>query len=263
MYNLHIEQRRSYFRTPFFVYLEVMTMKPVIGIVPLVDIERESYWMLPGYMKAIEKAGGISVMLPLTYEQGDLCELLMRLDGILFTGGQDIFPFMYKEKISDYCGQCCFEKDEMEFNLFQYAYDLKLPMLGICRGHQLMNVMMNGTLYQDINSQMYSRVKHHQSMPYDKPIHDVEIAKESPLYELLGKETISVNSLHHQGIKDLGQGLQAMATSKDGLIEAICAPDYPFMWGFQWHPEFSYKDDYNSQMIFKTFVDHCKKETKY
>ncbi len=232
-------------------------MKPIIGIVPLVDIEKESYWMLPGYMKAIEQAGGIGIMLPLTYEQKDLEELIQRVDGLLFTGGPDIFPFMYNEKISEECGQCCFERDEMEFNLFKLAYQSKMPMLGICRGHQFFNVMMHGSLYQDINSQMYSRVKHHQSMPYDKPIHEVQIVSQSPLKKLLGKEKIEVNSLHHQGIKDLGQGLKAMATSKDGLIEAIYAPDYPFMWGVQWHPEFSYKKDKNSQLIFLTFIDHC------
>lgn len=232
-------------------------MKPIIGIVPLVDIEKESYWMLPGYMKAIEQAGGIGIMLPLTYEQKDLEELIQRVDGLLFTGGPDIFPFMYNEKISEECGQCCFERDEMEFNLFKLAYQSKMPMLGICRGHQFFNVMMHGSLYQDINSQMYSRVKHHQSMPYDKPIHEVQIVSQSPLKKLLGKEKIEVNSLHHQGIKDLGQGLKAMATSKDGLIEAIYAPDYPFMWGVQWHPEFSYKKDKNSQLIFSTFIAHC------
>lgn len=232
-------------------------MKPIIGIVPLVDIEKESYWMLPGYMKAIEQAGGIGIMLPLTYEQKDLEEIIQRVDGLLFTGGPDIFPFMYNEKISEECGQCCFERDEMEFNLFKLAYQSKMPMLGICRGHQFFNVMMHGSLYQDINSQMYSRVKHHQSMPYDKSIHEVQIVSQSPLKKLLGKEKIEVNSLHHQGIKDLGQGLKAMATSKDGLIEAIYAPDYPFMWGVQWHPEFSYKKDKNSQLIFLTFIDHC------
>lgn len=232
-------------------------MKPVIGIIPLVDIERESYWMLPGYMKAIEQAGGIGIMLPLTYEQRDLEEIIQRVDGLLFTGGPDIFPFMYNEKISEECGQCCFERDEMEFNLFKLAYESKMPMLGICRGHQFFNVMMHGSLYQDINSQMYSRVKHHQSTPYDKPIHEVQLVLDSPLKNLLEKETIEVNSLHHQGIKELGQGLKAMATSKDGLIEAIYAPDYPFMWGVQWHPEFSYKKDKNSQLIFSNFVRHC------
>lgn len=232
-------------------------MKPIIGIVPLVDIERESYWMLPGYMKSIEQAGGIGIMFPLTFEQNDLAELLKRVDGLLFTGGPDIFPFMYNEKISEECGQCCFERDEMEFNLFKLAYDLKMPMLGICRGLQMMNVMMHGTLYQDINAQMYSRVKHHQSMPYDKPIHSVEIDIESPLYKALQVSSLEVNSLHHQGIKDLGHGLKPMATSKDGLIEAIYAPDYPFMWGVQWHPEFSYKSDKNSRLIFYSFVSSC------
>ncbi len=228
--------------------------KPIIGIVPLVDIERESYWMLPGYMKGIEQAGGIPLMLPLTSDEENLQQMADEMDGFLYAGGQDISPNLYAQKCSKMCGQCCRERDEMETILFRMIYEQDKPLLGICRGIQCINVIMGGTLYQDLPSEHPSDMEHHQMPPYDVPVHSVKMIEGSPLCKLLEKETIMVNSYHHQAIHVLAPKVSAMAVSEDGLVEAICVPSKRFVWGIQWHPELSYFVDENSRKIFSGFI---------
>ncbi len=228
--------------------------KPWIGVVPLVDEEKKSYWMLPGYMEGIREAGGIPLMLPLTSDAENLKQLADRLDGFLFTGGHDVSPKLYQEERSPLCGVCCIERDEMEKRLFDLAYQNDQPMLGICRGIQLINVLMGGTLYQDLETEYPSGTEHHQTPPYDIGVHLVTIGKESPLYALLGKHECMVNSYHHQAIRQLAPGLQAMAVSEDGLVEAVYDPERSFLWAVQWHPEFSYQKNSDSRRIFEAFV---------
>ena len=116
--------------------------KPLIGIIPLIDIERESYWMLPGYMKGIEEAGGTSVMLPLTSDKETLRKFVNYFDGFLFTGGHDVSPSLYREEVSDKCGECCPKRDEMETILLPMVLEQDKPVLGICRGLQLINAAL-------------------------------------------------------------------------------------------------------------------------
>lgn len=232
--------------------------KPIIGVVPLVDQERESFWMLPGYMNGIEQAGGIPIMLPLTSDEDDLQQMVRELDGFLFTGGQDISPNLYAEKTTPMCGQRCKERDAMEAVLFRLVYETDKPLLGICRGIQSINVIMGGTLYQDLPSEHPSSIVHCQHPPYDVPIHTVSILPESPLYELLHKKTLMVNSYHHQAVKMLAPKLSVMATSEDGLVEAVYVPYKQFIWGIQWHPEFSCMTDESSRDIFSEFIQRAK-----
>lgn len=229
--------------------------KPIIGVIPLVDIERESYWMLPGYMKGIEQAAGIPVMLPLTCNEKNLQQLAEQFDGFLFTGGQDILATRYTQNVSFLCGQSCKERDKMEEILFHIIYEQDKPILGICRGIQSINVIMGGTLYQDLPTQHPSDIDHHQKPPYDVPVHSVKIVTESPLHKLLQKENLQVNSYHHQAIQKLAPSLACMAISEDGLTEAMYVPEKKFIWGIQWHPEFSYLVDENSRKIFSKFVE--------
>ena len=228
--------------------------KPMIGLVPLVDEERQSYWMLPGYMKGIEQAGGIPVMLPLTSGEEGLWQIAEEMDGFLYTGGQDISPSRYAQKRAEKCGQCCKERDEMETILFRMAYEKDRPLLGICRGIQSINVFMGGTLYQDLPSEHPSDVEHHQSPPYDAPVHSVTMIEAGPLYELLHRKTILVNSYHHQAIRMLAPKMLAMAVSEDGLVEAAYVPGKKFIWGIQWHPELLYQNDENSRTIFSELI---------
>lgn len=229
-------------------------MKPVIGVMPLWDEERNSLWMLPGYMNGIRDAGGIPIMFPLTEDKNDICRLAELTDGFLFTGGHDVSPGLYGETPLEGKTECCPERDRMEQVVLRFALARHKPVLGICRGIQFMNVALGGTLYQDLPTQFMSKTEHHQAAPYDIPVHSVEILKSSPLYTLLGRQELMVNSYHHQAVKKLAPGLLPMAVSEDGLTEALYKPDEPFFWAVQWHPEFSYLKDSASRKIFEEFV---------
>ena len=232
-------------------------MKPVIGIVPLVDQEKESLWMLPGYMEGIMEAGGIPVILPLTSDADVIAQLLGTIQGVLLTGGHDVDPSLYGEKRMPECGVSCKERDEMETELLKQALEKNMPILGICRGIQFLNVHLGGTLYQDLVKQRPSTVEHHQKPPYDIPIHDVEILEDGSLYRVLNTKKLSVNSYHHQAIKRKADTLKTMVVSEDGIVEAVEMTDKKFVWALQWHPEFSHKTDANSRKIFEEFVKKC------
>ena len=231
-----------------------MKKQPIIGVLPLYDKDRESYWMLPGYLNGLKEAGALPLTLPLCSEPPVL-ELLCDLcDGFLFTGGQDVSPALYHETPRPLCGEPCPPRDEMEVTLLTLCIQKQIPLLGICRGIQLINVKMGGTLYQDLPTEHPSATEHHMAPPYDRPIHRVTLCSPSPLAELLQTTELAVNSYHHQAIRTLAPGLSVMAMSEDGLIEGVFLPRHPFAWGLQWHPEFSYRVSKESRAIFHAFV---------
>ncbi|RIX53865.1 gamma-glutamyl-gamma-aminobutyrate hydrolase family protein [Paenibacillus nanensis] len=235
--------------------------RPTIGVLPLYDGDKQSYWMLPGYMKGIEEAGGIPFMLPLTSNADVISEMAAMFDGFLFTGGHDVNPELYGEEAADVCGDICSERDVMESVLFRRVVELDKPAFGICRGIQLFNVLLGGSLYQDLPTQFVSdiQVQHKQSPPYSEPSHSIYIEKGNPLYRIVEKETLKVNSYHHQGIKKLSERLIAVAKAEDGLIEAVTMRDKTFVFAVQWHPEFSYKSDPSNFQLFEAFVKFCGK----
>lgn len=230
----------------------------MVGIVSLYDETKESYWMLPGYVEGVEEAGGIPVILPLSQREDALARYAQAFDGFLFPGGHDLAPALYGEERQEICGTVCPERDEMERRLFPLALATGKPMLGICRGVQLFNVLLGGTLYQDIPTEYPSSVQHHETPPYDKVAHSVELARDTPLSLAVRQENMGVNSYHHQGIKTLGKGLRPAAVAPDGLTEAVYLPEHPFCLAVQWHPEFSYRTDENSRRLFRAFIEACK-----
>ena len=237
------------------IYKESDEMKPIIGVMPLWDDEKESIWMLPGYMDGIHQAGGIPVILPFSTDMGEIKRLAGLCDGFLFTGGHDVSPKLYHEEPLDGLVSCCEMRDDMETGYLHEAISSNKPVLGICRGIQFINAALGGTLYQDLPIQHPSNIEHHQKPPYDVPIHDVMIEKDSPLSQCLKTETLSVNSYHHQAVKTLADCLKVMAKAPDGIIEAVYMSGYRFLWAVQWHPEFSWKTDSNSMKIFKAFIE--------
>lgn len=186
--------------------------RPLIGIVPLVDAQRESYWMLPGYMRGVEQAGGLPIMLPLTDDDAALRQLADTCDGFLLTGGQDVSPALYGAAPVPACGEDLPRAvTPLETKLLALALEQDKPVLGICRGIQFLNVYLGGTLYQDLPTEHPSAAEHHQKPPYDVPVHSVTLVPARPLYQLLGKCELAVNSLHHQAIRKLAPTLQVMA----------------------------------------------------
>ena len=225
---------------------------------PLIDYSKDSYWMLPGYINGLKAAGAVPLVLPLMDNTSDILEITDICDGFLFTGGQDIAPSLYGEEKLPLCGECSPERDIMEKLILDEALKRDKPVLGICRGIQFINAYLGGTLWQDIPTQFSDKLTHCQKPPYDVPVHNVEIVKDTPLHTLLKKDSISVNSYHHQGIRELSSKLKCMAASPDGLIEAVYAPDKRFVWAVQWHPEFFYEKDENSRLILAEFVRNCQ-----
>lgn len=232
-------------------------MKPTIAIVSLYDEIRESYWMLPGYVEGLKQAGAEAVVLPYTEDIVVLKRWVDIFDGFLFPGGHDISPELYGMEPTDECGTICGQRDGMERLFFPIALQSEKPILGICRGIQLFNAMLGGTLYQDIPRECPSEVEHHEQPPYHKPAHTVNIMESSILHKITGMTEMWVNSYHHQGIKKLGERLEAIAAAPDEMVEAVCVKEHPFALAVQWHPEFSYLTDENSRKIFQAFVQAC------
>ncbi len=234
--------------------------KPIIGVLPLWDDHRRSIWMLPGYVEALHLSGAIAVILPLDIADEDIEQLCGKFDGFLFTGGHDVNPTLYGVDKGELCGDLCVPRDRLESIIFSYAMEYNVPILGICRGIQLINVLCGGTLYQDLPSEydISCRERHQMSPPYDKACHRVMVIKDSPLYYLVHSDILDVNSYHHQAIKELSPNLVAMAHSDDGLIEAVYMPSHRFVWGVQWHPEYNFHTSLASRYIVRAFVDACR-----
>lgn len=233
-------------------------MKPFVGLMPLYDEEKESYWMLPGYMKMLEKNGAIPVMLPLTSDETILSHFTQMCDGFVLTGGQDVSPELYGEVRSEKCGTACTERDKMESYILQRAIEQDKSVLGICRGIQFINVYFDGTLYQDLPTEYSSNIEHCMKPPYDRIAHKVTILEGTKLGDIIGGVEIGVNSYHHQAIKQLGDGLVCEAVSEDGLIEGVSMKNKKFIVGVQWHPECSYKTDISCKKIVNAFICSMK-----
>ena len=235
-----------------------MKNKPIIGVTPLMDYNKKSIWMLPGYLKGLECAGAVPIILPFFTEHKDAERFADLCDGFLFTGGQDINPALYHEDKISMCGEISAERDLSERLLFNYAAALDKPVFGICRGIQIINALLGGTLWQDIPSQYSDKINHTKIPPADIPRHDVFIVRDSPLYKLMNTDRLTVNSYHHQGICDVSPQLEIMAHAPDGLVEAVYAPAYRFIWAVQWHPELLFETDKNAALLFSEFVDKCR-----
>jgi putative glutamine amidotransferase len=229
--------------------------RPLVGIVPLYDEDKKSLWMLPGYMNMLEESGALPLMLPLTDEEEVLKQSVSMCDGILFTGGHDVDPALYGEEKKAYCGPLCRDRDRMETILLNLVLSTEKSVLGICRGLQFINVSLGGTLYQDLKKEHPGAVSHHMDPPYDRSEHSVRICKDTLLEKIFGeRESICVNSCHHQGIKDPASLLRVDAVSEDGLVEAVDLPDHKFFLAVQWHPEFLFEKDEDSRKIIHAYV---------
>ena len=225
-----------------------------VGVMPLWDEKKHSVWMLPEYLTALISAGAVPLILPLTVNLEVLDACLRKCDGLLLTGGHDITPSLYGERTLRVCGEVCALRDEMEAWIIARAIDEHIPFLGICRGLQILNAVLGGTLWQDLPSQHPSEIEHCMKPPYARAVHDVSFVKGTYLAKLFGCERLGVNSYHHQAVKQLSPRLEPLAFSDDGLCEAARLEEVPFGVAVQWHPEYLCATDRNAMRLFSAFI---------
>lgn len=210
--------------------------KPIIGLTG--NFHDNECTLAEGYYLSVLKAGGIPLILPPLDDTDSLMNMLQTIDGLLLTGGSDINPLFLNEEPVKELHSINPRRDKQELLLTRLAADRQIPILGICRGMQVMNFALDGTLYQDIYSQRKEAcIKHSQDLERAYPSHTVHIEKNSLLFDLMGTETLPVNSFHHQAVKDVAPGFRATAIAPDGIIEAMESTECKAILGVQWHPE--------------------------
>lgn len=245
-----------------------LTQPPLIGITPSVSVDSlahgtfERFVLNSAYANAIVASGGIPVALPYTDTGAET--VLDRLDGLVLSGGGDVEPARFgADSVHPATYGILPARDLFELDLVHLALRRDLPVLGICRGIQVLNVALGGTLVQDVASQHESStpVNHRQQadgIAANQPGHTVTIAAGSLLHELVGQTSLPVNSFHHQAIGRLAAGLEAIAVSGDGIIEAVVLPDRRFVLGLQWHPELMFADHPVQLLWFEALVSAAK-----
>lgn len=191
------------------------------------------------YITALTQAGICPVLIPNQIPESAVDELLVRLDGILFTGGGDIAADFYQVEQNSKINGVERDRDRIELHLLKRAVEDGKPFMGICRGLQLVNVGLGGSLYADITEQAAGAIKHdyYPDWKRDYLAHSVEVQADSFLHSILGANTIKVNSLHHQAIRQVAPGLIPTAYAPDGIVEAVELQQHPFGLAVQWHPE--------------------------
>lgn len=232
-------------------------MKPVIGITT--DVEKNDKHVLNNtYVKAVIRAGGLPIILPVGAEE-DVKQFAGLIDGLLLTGGGDIDPTIFGEEPHLRLGDVDPARDAVELDLFKEVLALNKPILGVCRGLQIMNIALGGNMYQDIYAQKEGDLLQHiQKAPNSHGSHFVQVEKESLLESITKTSQIKVNSYHHQAVKDVPKPLIISGVASDGVIEAIESTAHTFVLGVQWHPEaLAQKEDAVSLRIFDAFIEKC------
>lgn len=237
--------------------------KPIIGISTSLLIDDGG--MFPGYKRtyvnkdyvdAVIKNGGIPMLIPFGESEEVVKSQIELVDGLILSGGHDVSPLNYGEEPLSKLGQTFPERDEFDRQLIQGAMQKGIPILGICRGCQIINAVMGGSLYQDISyiQDGKERIKHNQGHSPMLKTHSVTLTPESKLAAIFKTEKLVVNSFHHQAIHNIAPEFQAVAKAADGVVEAIEHRTYPFMVGVQWHPEMLAKGDEQSNELFIEFI---------
>jgi len=212
------------------------------------------------YITAVAEAGGAPVLIPSGLKTKALDSLFGRLDGILLPGGVDISIERFGGEFHPRIDGADPDRDAVEIALLRSATESGKPFLGICRGFQMINVALGGTLYTHIQDQMPGAIKHDFDSVTERKLlaHEVTVKGTTRLANVLGETKLNVNSLHHQGIKDLAPALLPTAYAPDGLVEAVELPEHPFGMAVQWHPEWLLEQSVN-QRLFRAFVDAARK----
>lgn len=231
-------------------------MEAIIGITAGFDSGLAAYRLKQGYIRSIIKARGSPVILPATFSRRVIRDYVNICNGFVFSGGGDVDPYWWGGEPQPGLGEIDPKRDYFEMELAREVIKMDKPGLFICRGMQLLNVLLGGTLIQDIKT----CVSHMQKAPSHHPYHDILVKKESLLGSLAGLEVVRVNSFHHQAVETLGYGLETVAQARDGVIEAVEMGEKKFILGVQWHPETMHHP--LSFRIFKELVAEAAKRSR-
>ena len=232
-------------------------MATLIGLLAEVTDERDSALLYP-YAKSIERAGGVPLLLPYVEDAEAVSAFVRLCDGFFFTGGADISPSRYGEDTKPTCGAVQLFRDDLEFRVLDEVLRTSKPILAVCRGAQVVNAALGGTLYQDLPTECPSELLHRQVEERFTPSHEVAILEGTPLYDLVGAARMQANSFHHQAVKALGEGLCVMAEADDGVIEAFYLEGERYLRAYQWHPERLAHTNGDNHRIFEDFVSACR-----
>lgn len=230
-------------------------MEPIIAIIPSYDFSKELYTVPSSYAIALSRLNAFPVIIPYSVPFFLLSD---KIDGILLTGGGDPDPALWNQYPKNCVKEISPMRDSFEVSVIKEAYKKDIPLLGICRGCQMIAVSLGGSLYQDIYAETSSELKHMQNAPAYYPTHGIIINSGSLLYSITQKYYNKVNSFHHQSINLLPPGFICSASASDGVIEAIECPSKRFFMGVQWHPELM-TDDNTQLSLFSAFVKSAKK----
>lgn len=230
---------------------------PRIGILPRYNDEHTQLTVGLGYINGVLNAGGIPLILPSSDDPALLDAIVEGYDGFLIPGGHDVDPAVYGHERERACNDPCPERDAMEYALVPRIVAADKPLFGICRGSQIINVAMGGTLVQDIPTAVPRSLQHDQIYPYDEAVHTVDIVPNSKLASIMLVGHTAVNSIHHQQVDEVGEGVVVTAHAKDGVVEAIEMPDKRFVIGVQWHPEYMWPQSVPQRRLFRAFVQEA------
>ncbi len=229
-----------------------MKMKPIIGLTTYGRNEKNQFNLYAEYVEAVIRAGGVPVLIPPGIEEFD--SILPRLDGVILTGGGDIDPQRYRGNLHETIYMLDQERDDAECGLAKRLLDTAIPVFAICRGMQIVNVVLNGTLEEHLPDTYGEKIPH-RLPPREPVVHDVQIKeKNCTLASIITDNSFPVVSWHHQAIKKIGDGLLPTAYAEDGVIEAMELPSHRWFVCVQWHPEMSAAEDSNQQALFDRLV---------
>ena len=233
-------------------------MKPVIGILTSTGYAGDAMrsYLNMTYIDAVVRGGGIPLTLPITEDSEAFSRYLEFCDGFLYSGGPDIAPSFYNEEPHPLLGSSSLREDRFQLKAAELTLASGKPILGICRGIQLLNVALGGTLYQDVSEHPGQVLKHRQETARGDYSHTVSLTPGSRLHDMFG-DRVMTNSYHHQSVKDPGAGLVVTGRAADGIIEAVELPDHPFCIGVQWHPEVMLTQEDSMLILFTAFVSAC------
>lgn len=235
----------------------ILVKRPIIGITSITAFDDKFHSQRVTYTEAVRMAGGDAILLPSNLDKSNCAQIVSMLDGLIAPGGPDVDPDLYGEQVLPECGSFCRYEDEYDMELVKEAVKQGKPVLAICRGMQVINVLYGGTLYQDLASQYGTEIQHPRMVKDVEIYHKAIVEENSFLSRMMGVSgEVAVNSSHHQAVKDLASGFKIVAKAPDGTVEAIENEDGSIVC-VQWHPE-RMQDMEMYRKLFRDFAEKCR-----